>query len=234
MGSVVNDIGSVANDIGKTAVQSIGNAIGKGSSQTSIPGVSMPNLGGDIAGFVGDMGTGLSTTLKGIVAGGSPVSGSPSQSQPATPKADPAAIGAQQAQLSASAQYQQNLPMYQQQMAERLSQNANKQTAQQQRSIESKNSARGLGYGALNEGMKAQDAAANQQQLAGQIAGGNQGLLDLGQGIQSGAIQTGLGIQNDLQQRQNQIYQQQLATAQANNSQTNSGLGLLATAAMFA
>jgi hypothetical protein len=128
----------------------------------------------------------------------------------------------------------QNLPKYQQQMQERLSQQANRGMYDNMRNVEQRNVSRGLGYGGLNEGMKAQAQAQSQQDLANQITNANVGLLDLGNQLQSGAIGTGLGNQADLQQRLNQIYQQQQAQYNAQNQTAGSQMGLLANLAMMA
>jgi hypothetical protein len=130
--------------------------------------------------------------------------------------------------------FQRNLPGYQRQMQEGLSNVANRSMYQNMRDVDQRNTSRGLGYGGLNEGMQAGEQARSQQNLANQITQGNVGLLDLGNQIQSGAITTGLGQQSNLQQRLNQLYSQRMADYNSQNQQTASMLGLLANAGMMA
>lgn len=158
----------------------------------------------------------------------------PSQTAGPTPETDEQRTARiQKEQQQASAQYQENLPYYQQKMGENLSQQANQGMYQGMQNIESRNASRGMGYGGLNEGMKEQQRAQSQQGLASSISSANKGLLDLGQQLQTGAINTGLGIQSDLQNRQNLIYQQALQQQQSQNQMMGSYLGLLGQGAML-
>jgi len=152
---------------------------------------------------------------------------------PESPGIDQGLSDIQKAQNEQYDEYKKNLPFMQNQMQERLTKQANTGIAQGQHQGEERMSARGLGYGGLNEGMKQQIASQGQQQLAGQLAGANKGLLDMGTQIQQGGMQTGLGIQGQLQQMQNSIYQQQLARQQANNQIGGSAMGLLGSAAIM-
>lgn len=154
-----------------------------------------------------------------------------------TPKKTPeevAAIDAQTEQQRASADYKKKMPYYQSRLSEDLAKESNKQMNKAQKEVDERNTARGLGYGGLNQGMQEKVRSLTQQQLAGQTQEMNQGLLDLGEQIDTGTIKTGLGYQQDLQRRQDQIYQQALARQQAQNSMTGSGLGLLASYALMA
>lgn len=130
-------------------------------------------------------------------------------------------------------QFQQSMPNIQRQMQERFSSQANLRAAQGQRQSQEQMSSRGLGYGGLNEAMKQQVTAQEQQRLAGQVGEANRGLLDLGEQLRSGAISTGQGIQNQLQQRQDQIYQQQMARYNADQAIMGNVLGTAATAAIL-
>jgi hypothetical protein len=153
---------------------------------------------------------------------------------PESPGIDQGLSDIQKAQNEQYDEYKKNLPFMQNQMQERLTKQANTGIAQGQHQSEEKQSARGLGYGGLNEGMKQQIASQGQQQLAGQLSGANKGLLDMGTQIQQGGMQTGLGIQGQMQQMQNSIYQQQLARQQANNQIGGSAMGLLGSAGLMA
>lgn len=121
--------------------------------------------------------------------------------------------------------FQQNMPAIQKQMQERLASKANLRAAQGQRQSQEKMSSRGLGYGGLNEAMKQQVTAQEQQRLAGQVGDANRGLLDLGEQLRTGAIATGQGIQGQLQQRQDQIFQQQMAKYNADQNIAGNVLG---------
>ena len=243
------DLGSLANPVP--------NLFGAGSSNTSIPGISLPNIGGSIGSGVDALVKNPTQTIGNQVLhdtgemirpfanyAGQQVKdpSSPSgqvnqvignivdtmQPKPPPPKT-PAELQADQ-----YSEYQKKLPYMQSQIGEQLTQNANKDINKVQRQVEQGNSVRGMGYGALNEGMKANAAQQGQQQLAGQLASANQGLLDLGNQIQTGAIQTGIGNQGLLQQYQNSIYQQELVKQQANNKDASSLMGILGTAAVLA
>ena len=102
------------------------------------------------------------------------------------------------------------------------------------RGVEQKNVSRGLGYGNLNEAMKEQQRAQSQQELAGSISNANMGLLDLGNQIRGGAIDTGLGLQRIAQDRLNQIYQREAAMNRQRQENEGSALGLLAQIGMMA
>ena len=125
------------------------------------------------------------------------------------------------------------LPEMQKQMQEQYTQAAQRNIASMQKAGEQKMASRGLGYGGLNEAMKEQVTAQGQQQLASQLAQGNQGLLSIGDQIQSGGLQTGIGMQNQLQALANMNYQRALAQQQAENQQAGSLLGTLGTAGML-
>jgi hypothetical protein len=221
MGGVVENVASAVSNFSDQAGTSVGGALG-------IPKQYRQGLG--------DIGTGL-------VTGAGPFAGSVARTtgeQMKTPEA-PTAPGIsqgvsdiQQAQNDQYNQYQENLPKMQQQMQEGLTKQANIGVAQGQRSVQEQNSKRGMGYGGVNEGQKQQVAAQGQQQLAGQLAQGNQGLLNMGNEIQAGGMQTGLGIQGQMQQQQNAIYQQALARQQSQNQMVGSGLGLLGSAGLMA
>jgi hypothetical protein len=141
---------------------------------------------------------------------------------------DPMA-GILRSQQEAYKEYQSKLPEYQQKISENLGQQANIGMHEAQRGVEQRNVSRGLGYGNLNESMKEQERSRSQQQLAGSLSNANVGLLDLGNQIRSGAIQTGQGMQQELQNRQNQVYQRELANQQAQNSAAGNMMGLLGT-----
>lgn len=121
--------------------------------------------------------------------------------------------------------FQQNMPSIQKQMQERLASQANLRAAQGQRQSQEKMSSRGLGYGGLNEAMKQQVTAQEQQRLAGQVGDVNRGLLDLGEQLRTGAIGTGQGIQGQLQQRQDQLFQQQMAKYNADQAIAGNVIG---------
>lgn len=114
-------------------------------------------------------------------------------------------------------EYMKRLPSFQKQMAEGLAKQSMESMTGQQRQAEQRNVSRGLGYGALNEANKEQIRAQNQQQLASAIQQGNLGLLGLGEQMQAGIVTTGAGMQTDMQNRMNQIYQQQLLEMQKQN-----------------
>lgn len=125
--------------------------------------------------------------------------------------------------------YMKRLPSFQRQMAEGLAKESMQTMTGQQRQAEQRNVARGLGYGALNEAAKEQIRSQNQQQLASAIQQGNLGLLGLGEQMQAGIVTTGAGMQADLQNRYNQLYQQRLAEMQRQSSAAGQFLGAAGT-----
>lgn len=153
---------------------------------------------------------------------------------PSAPSPPTDAENVQKAQIKQYEDYKTALPGMQNQLQSRLSQSMNQDIAKGQRNVEEKNSARGLGYGGINEGQKGLVATQGQQDLASQISGANQGLLDLGNQIQGGAIQTGLGIQGLLQQNADTQYERQRARQSAQNAQNQALLGMLTNAATMA
>lgn len=223
------------------------NVFGEGSSKTDIPLISLPNIGGSVGQGIDSLVKNPTNTIGNVLTAalegptkqlGEDIGISQTGATPTgTPKKTPeeiAAANAQTEQQRASAQYKEKLPYYQSRMAEDLAKESNKQMNKAQREVDERNTSRGLGYGGLNQGMQESIRSNTQGLLAKQTQEMNQGLLDLGQQLDEGTIKTGLGYQQDLQRRQDQIYQQALARQQAQNSMTGSGLGLLASYALMA
>ena len=126
-------------------------------------------------------------------------------------------------------EFQERLPQMQQEISEGLMKRSIRDIASGQRAATDRMSARGLGYGGLAQAQREQVQAQGQQNLANNMAQANTGLLGLGNQIQSGAIQTGIGLQSNLQDYQNSIYQQALARQAAQNQETGAVLGGLGT-----
>lgn len=138
---------------------------------------------------------------------------------PAPPPAPPTPLQQLQTQQTDYAnQFKSNLPTMQSQLASQLAQASARSTNTGNRQIQSINSARGLGYGGLNKGMKMSNTSNNASNLASGIASGNAGLVNESNALSTQALQTGVGIQTQQQQVQNDIYQQALAQQNANNS----------------
>lgn len=136
----------------------------------------------------------------------------------------------QQQQQQYANQFSQNLPQMQNQMNQNLTQSANNTLNAQVKATQSANSARGLGYGGVNQGQQQQERVNSQSNLANAISGSNANLSNAANTLNTQAINTGAGIQQTQQSIQNQIYQQQLAQMQSNNSITGNiaSTGLLA------
>lgn len=131
-------------------------------------------------------------------------------------------------------EFQNRLPGMQQEISEGLMKRSIRDIAAGQRAATDRMSGRGLGYGGMAQAQREQVQAQGQQALANNMAQANQGLLGLGNQIQSGAIQTGLGAQSNLQDYQNSIYQQALARQAAQNQETGALLGGLGTIGLMA
>lgn len=227
-------MGSVVNSIGEGTAR----ALGTSTSKSGVLRANLPNIGGNIGEsfdqLVKNPGEALTNVFNAATAGmrtsentlgpGGGIEKNPES--PATP-----ALTAQQ---SFYEEYKKNLPFYQQQMSERLSKQAHQAMTGQQRNIEQKNVSRGLGYGGLNEGMKEQARAQAQEQLASGLMTGNRGLLDIGQQIQSGTIDTGLGLQNQMQKYQDELYKMQKAHYDSNNATNASMMGSIANLGLLA
>lgn len=238
MGSAVQNIASatsqVGNNLSNNARQFARNPIGAA-------GTALENATGIGRGRRIDPVADISRAGREVIANRTPLGIIASQldnrAKSATPSAPPPPTDAenvQKAQIKQYEDYKTALPGMQNQLQSRLSQSMNQDIAKGQRNVEERNSARGLGYGGINEGQKGMVAAQGQQDLAGQISGANQGLLDLGNQIQGGAIQTGLGIQGLLQQNADTQYERQRGRQSAQNAQNQALLGLLANAGTMA
>lgn len=131
-----------------------------------------------------------------------------------------------QQQLGFANQFTQGLASMQAKAAQQLTTGANQQMNAQIKQVKNQNNARGLNYGGINQGQQQQVRSYNQQQLAGNIAGSNANLQNAANNVNAQAIETGVGMQQMQQQLQNQIFQQQWATTQANNSMVGSALGM--------
>ncbi len=140
-------------------------------------------------------------------------------------------MAGQQAQYQ---EFQKRLPQMQQDIAEGLMKRSVRDIASGQRAATERMSARGMGYGGLAQSQRDQVQAQGQQSLANNMAQANQGLLGLGNQIQSGAIQTGLGLQSNLQDYQNAIYQQALQRQAMQNQMTGSVLGTVGNLGLLA
>jgi len=133
-------------------------------------------------------------------------------------------------------QFQQNIPTLENQMYSNLAQGVNANMNQGIQSARASNAGRGLLYGGVN--------AANEQAIranaSNQLAQGRQNIntsvLNEGQQLMNNAVSTGIGIQQQQQQMQNAVYQQAMASMNAQN-QAIGGLlsagGLIGAAALI-
>lgn len=155
----------------------------------------------------------------------SPITGQPNA--PAAPTNDPnsplSTLQTQQQQYAN--QFSQDLPSMKNQNASNLSSSASMTNNQQNKAINRGNSARGLGYGGVNQGMQAKNSANNAGLLANNIEQSNASFDNAANTLNTQALETGVGIQQQQQQIQNQIYSQAMANQNASNQMTSSAIG---------
>ncbi len=209
MGSTIGNIGSF-----------LGDAARNGS-----------NMGGKAAGQILGNGQDSKNIQNAIQWGGDTVGGifSNPAGGPKAPEGPQGLSALKQQQLTNANDFQKNMPQMQAKMNQQLSDQSNQQMQAQLKQNKQNNSNRGLLYGGVEQGGQQGIRANAQAGLAHSISNSNADLQNASQTLNAQALQTGAGIQQNQQMIQNQIYTQQLATMQANNSMTGSaaGMGLL-------
>lgn len=144
---------------------------------------------------------------------------------PDAPGVNPNLAKVQQAQVGAYNQFTKNIPTMQNQMGNQARQGFNQQAGAQIQRNRSTNSGRGLLYGGINQGQEAGihgQAATKSANAQGSI---NAGLLNTQSQLQGNAVNTGLSIQQNQQQIQDDIYQQAIAQMQASSGMFGSAMG---------
>lgn len=144
---------------------------------------------------------------------------------PDAPGVNPNLAKVQQAQVGAYNQFTQNMPQMQNQMGNQARAGFNQQAGTQIQRNRATNSSRGLLYGGINQGQEAGirgQAAVKSANAQGTI---NAGLLNSQSQLQGNAVNTGLAINQNQQQIQNDIYQQALAQMQASAGMFGSAMG---------
>ena len=140
----------------------------------------------------------------------------------------------QKSQLAQQKEFQQNIPQMQKQMGDQLRSQYNTQLQGNMKSIQASNQRRGMAYGGLNYGQQQGEAAREQANLATGLGNINTGLENANQQMMQQALQTGVGIQSTNQQIQNQLYSQEMARLQAQNSMTGNIMGTMASMGLMA
>jgi hypothetical protein len=230
MGSAVQSISSGIQDVGNSlsnAAKDVGRAAQTPMGLANLPSKTAANtlgIGGDVGAFMKDpLGS-----LGGATLGKTPKA-------PAAPQGVTAPQEQlQQSQIAQQQAFQANMPTMQKQMGDQLKSQFNNQLQGNIKAVQTKNSARGLGYGGLNAGQKMAETSREQSGLATGLGNINTGLENANQQMQAQALGTGVGIQNTNQQIQNQLYQQQLGEMQSQNSMTGSLMGSLGTLGILA
>lgn len=93
--------------------------------------------------------------------------------------------------------------------------------------LKSRNSSRGLLYGGINQGQEGQARSAMSEALANQRSSINSNVENEANLLDQQAVQTGVGIQKNAQQVQNDIYSQAMADMNANNAEWGSALSAI-------
>lgn len=131
-------------------------------------------------------------------------------------------------------EFRSNIPGMEGSMSNALKGNNSRNMYSNLDQVDQDSSRRGLLYGGLAAGREGGVRAKAQGALGEGLAGIHQGLLNAADTLDAQAIQTGLGIQQNQQAIQNQIYQQAMAANNANNSMVGSMVGTIATIAALA
>lgn len=152
------------------------------------------------------------------------------QNKPQAPGISADAKALHKQQLAFAKQYQAQLPAMQATMANQLSHQAGQQTQGLVNQAKEKESSRGLLYGGLAQGEQQGIRSKAQTNLAAATSDLNAGLQNNAQNITNQAIGGGIGMQQNQQAQQNQLYQQALARSQGQDAMISN----IATVAMFA
>lgn len=154
----------------------------------------------------------------------------PTNRQPGDPGINPDVSALQQAQLQNAQQFRQGLPGLERDMDTQLKGGITNQLRQGLQATRANNSARGLAYGGVNQGQEQQLRASAQNRAAQGFSQIHSGLLNEANLMDQGAIANGVAIQQQQQQIQNTIYQNAMASMNAQNQIFGSAasVGLLA------
>lgn len=148
---------------------------------------------------------------------------------PASPGINPDLNNLKQQQAQYAKDFRGALPQIQTQMQGQLQSDTAKGLRQNVGAIRSSNSSRGLLYGGVEQGQEAGARASSQRGLISGMSSINTGLQGAADQMDKAALQTGIGIQQQQQSMQNQIYQNAMA-AQAGQNQI---FGSLASAGLL-
>lgn len=140
------------------------------------------------------------------------------------PPIDPRIIALRDQQLKQATDFRSNLGNYKEQQGTAAADNARRQLATELSGVKSRSNARGLLYSGLREGSEAQTRAKIGSGLNQRQAEMGQSADEQANALENRAIQSGLGVQNLAQQREDQIAKRKLAAEQ----QKNQGFGQFA------
>lgn len=191
-----------------------------------------------MGGAIQQIGNAIDTTIKnpvaairGTLATGNPLGGvadanmSAPGEAPAAPAMNPELQRLHDQQQSQAKEFRSNLPSMKNQMSEDLKVQNNQAVNQANKQTQGANSARGLLYSGINQGQKLANRSQGQSRLAAATSEANTSLDNAANNMDSQAIQTGVGIQQNAQAIQNQIYSQAQARLAGQNAITGSAIG---------
>jgi hypothetical protein len=142
----------------------------------------------------------------------------PYNEAPSAPGVDPNLQSLKDKQSQNAQQFRQNIPGMEQTMGNQIKKRGQQNLGQNLNYTKSYNSGRGLLYGGINQGQMQGQRAASAQNVASGINTVNTGLENAANQLDAQAIETGVGIQQNQQAIQNQLYSQAMAQQNANNS----------------
>lgn len=211
-----------------SAISGISNAVSQGASNiyNDYSGAVNSLSQGDIGGTAGRLGAGFADVTTGGQATNlyNNLTGA-GQSGPQAPGTNPSLSSVEQQQINQANDFSANMPTYQSQMTDNLKTNVNNQLGSNLNTISNNNNARGLLYGGVNQGQRAQAYGQAQAQTAQGVSNINAGLLSAQDQLNANAVGTGTGIQQSSQAIQNDIYQQTLSQINSNNAMLGSAGG---------
>lgn len=154
---------------------------------------------------------------------------------PPPPGIDPSLENIKNQQIDQAKNFRADLGNKKSLMSQNLRGQANEQLQSNLGAVRSKNSARGLLYGGLNQSEEGSERARSSAGLGRAIQSSNTALENAADTLDSNAIETARGVQQSQQQIQNDIYSQAMAQLNSQNAMTSNimstaatiGLGLL-------
>jgi hypothetical protein len=206
-----------------TGIGGIGNAVG---GESNFVGSGLRHLGDDVQHNQGAYGGAIVGGPGGAIVGAIGDKLSKRPDQPNAPGVDTSTLTAQQ---RAAKDFRDSMSNNEESAYSNLSSATNQDLGQNLKNVNQSNNARGLLYGGINQGMRAQQRGQAGYKLAQGRAQINDAYENAANQMDSAAVNTGMMVQQNQQAIQDQIYQQALTTMMNRNQAFGSLLGAGAT-----